>query len=191
MSASPSDLVEPGHAPESAEAGVAVKLDYKLYDIAGRLVEASGPGEALEVLLGVQPLPRALERALTGLRVGGRARVRLPAEEAFGRRDEEAIITVDRGELPLSTRLGDELEAEREDGSVVFMRVIGLSDEIAELDLNHPLASQQIELELCVAALRRPGAEELQQAKQALPAVSEAGSIPAWALVRGKRPPEA
>jgi FKBP-type peptidyl-prolyl cis-trans isomerase SlyD len=190
MSASPSDLAEPGRAPESAQAGVAVTLDYKLYDVAGHLVEASGPGETLEVLLGVQALPRALERAVTGLRVGGVARVRLPPEEAFGRRDEDAVITVDRDELPRDSRLGDELEAEREDGSVVFMRIIGLSDDMAELDLNHPLASQQIELELRVAALRRPSAEELREAEQALPAASDVANVPAWALVRSKRPPE-
>jgi FKBP-type peptidyl-prolyl cis-trans isomerase 2 len=189
MGASPSEAAEPRQAPQSAQAGVAVTLDYKLFDVAGHLVEAPGPAEALEVLLGIQPLPRALERAISGLRVGGVARVRLPAEEAFGRRDEDAIITVDRDELPKSTRVGDELEAEREDGSVVFMRVIGLSEEIAELDLNHPLASQQIELELSVVALRHPSAEELQEAQRASALAPEVANIPAWALVRAKRPP--
>ena len=79
--------------------------------------------------------------------MGARAKFRLPPEEAFGLRDEEAIIRVDRSELPAEAKLGQEFEAEREDGSTVFMRVVALDSEVAELDLNHPLASQSIELE--------------------------------------------
>ena len=72
---------------------------------------------------------------------------------------------MDRDELPLSTRLGDELEAEREDGSVVFMRVIGLSEEIAELDLNHPLAGKTLTFDVNILKVEKGDAPDVPESK--------------------------
>jgi FKBP-type peptidyl-prolyl cis-trans isomerase 2 len=177
--------------PRSVGPEVVVRLEYGLYDAEGELVEAPGPEEAMEFLFGVGQAPPELEQAIDGLRVGQRRRVELPAKHAFGARDEAALIEVDASELPAGASPGDEFEAEREDGEVVFLRVVELEEGVARLDANHPLAGQSVTLELTVLAIRAASSEELRAAELAL-AEAEAGEVPhvlASRLLRRERSP--
>jgi FKBP-type peptidyl-prolyl cis-trans isomerase 2 len=149
---------------------VLVRLEYALYDADGELVEAPGPDEAIELIVGIGLAPESIERAIDGLSLGHAARVELTPSQAFGPRDEDAVVVVERTELPDDTALGDELEAESPDGETVFLRVVGLDDEHARLDANHPLAGQRIALELRVIGLRAASALEVQAARAALEA---------------------
>jgi FKBP-type peptidyl-prolyl cis-trans isomerase SlyD len=156
---------------------VVVRLEYRLFDAEGELVEAPGPDEAMEFLFGAGQAPFALERAIDGLRVGQSRRVQLPPEEAFGRRDEEALISVEASELPPGAGPGDEFEAEREDGETVFLRVVEVEEGVARLDANHPLAGQTVTLELSVLETRAASSAELRAAAAAL-AEAEAQDTP-------------
>jgi FKBP-type peptidyl-prolyl cis-trans isomerase SlyD len=164
-------------APKSVGPEVVVRLQYGLYDAEGELVEAPGPEEALEFLFGVGQAPAELERAIDGLRIGQSRRVKLPARHGFGVRDEAALIEVDASELPVGASPGDEFEAERADGQVVFLRVVELAEGVARLDSNHPLAGQTVTLELTVLAIRAATSEELRAAELAL-AEADAGEVP-------------
>src|SRR5688500_6588118 len=97
--------------------GTVVAFGYEIYDAEGDLVEASPPNEPMMFLCGYGELSPPLERALEGLSVGQVRRVRLSPEEAFGPRDPSLIIEVARDELPADVEPGDELDADREDGS--------------------------------------------------------------------------
>ena len=172
---------------------VVVRVEYALHDAEGEVVEAPGPDEVIEFIFGAGQAPPAFERATDGLSLGESRRVALAPEEAFGPRDEEAIVVVERGELPPDAALGDELEAESEDGELVFLRVVDLDDEIARLDANHPLAGQSIGLTLKVVALRAATSQELARAASELEARSdEAPDVLVSSLIRRERstPPE-
>lgn len=147
---------------------VLVRLEYLLYDAEGALVEAPGRDEAIEFIFGMGQASAAIERAVDGLRVGDAGRVRLTPREAFGLRDEKAVIVVDRGELPPGAQLGDEFEAETEEGAPVYLRVIDLDAEVATLDANHPLAGQVVTLELRVLDARIATRAEIAQAEAEL-----------------------
>jgi len=147
---------------------VLVRLEYRLFDAEDALVEAPGPDESIEFIFGVGQAPPRIEQAVDGLRVGESRRVQLRPNEAFGPRDERALISVDRGELPEGAKLGDEFEAEAEDGEPVFLRVVELEDDVAHLDANHPLAGQSVSLELRVLATRIATSAELRAAEAAL-----------------------
>jgi FKBP-type peptidyl-prolyl cis-trans isomerase 2 len=175
--------------PTSLGPEVVVRLEYRLYDAEGELVEAPGPEEAMEFLFGVGQAPAALERAIEGLRVGQSRRVQLRPDDAFGRRDEAALIEVDATELPEGATPGDEFEAEREDGQLVFLRVVELEQGVATLDANHPLAGQTVTLELSVLALRAASSDQLRAAELALTEreVAEAPHVLASRLLRRSR----
>jgi len=160
--------------PRSVGPEVVVRLEYRLYDEEEELVEAPGPEEAVEFIFGVGQAPLALERAIDGLRVGQSRRVQLPPVQAFGPRDETALISVEASELPEGAAPGDEFEADREDGQTVFLRVVELEDGVAQLDANHPLAGQSITLELQVLELRTATAAELEAAQLALAEADDA-----------------
>ena len=73
---------------------VLVRLSYRLFDAEDALVEAPGPDEAIEFIFGVGQASASIERAVEGLRVGESRKVRLSLREAFGARDENAVIVV-------------------------------------------------------------------------------------------------
>jgi FKBP-type peptidyl-prolyl cis-trans isomerase 2 len=173
---------------------VVVRLEYKLFDAEGELVEAPGSDECIEFIFGVGQAPPAIERAVDGLRIQQSRKVQLKAAEAFGARDDDAMVVVERGELPEGAALGDEFEAESDDGKLVFLRVVEIDEEVARLDANHPLAGQTVVLELRVVALRVATSAELESAQAEL-AQRQAGDEPdvlASSLLRRDRftPPE-
>jgi FKBP-type peptidyl-prolyl cis-trans isomerase 2 len=158
----------PGTPNRQVGPEMVVRLEYQLFDAEGGLVEAPGPEEFIEFIYGVGQAPPAIEKAVDGLRLGESRRVQLKANEAFGPRDEEAMVVVERSELPEGAALGDEFEAEREDGELVFLRVVEIEEDVVRLDANHPLAGQRVTLELRVLALRVATSVELAEAEAEL-----------------------
>lgn len=154
-----------------------MQLEYRLFDAEGELVEAPGPEEPMEFIFGMGQAPAAIEQAIDGLGLGQSRRVQLSPEEAFGSRDEAALISVEASELPAGAGPGDEFEAEREDGETVFLRVVELEDGVATLDSNHPLAGQRVALELTVRKLRAASSDELREAELGL-AQADPANIP-------------
>ena len=168
-------LVVRGRPDAQAGPGTIVEVSYELYDAEGELVEASYPGAPLVFLFGYGQAVPALERALEGLCSGEARRVRLQPEDGFGPRDDAAIFEVSRDERPDGTGVRDVIEAETEEGSVpVPLRVLDMSDDMAVLDANHPLAGQVVDVDLVVDAVRFATSAELAEAEAAL---EESGGV--------------
>jgi FKBP-type peptidyl-prolyl cis-trans isomerase SlyD len=181
-----------GRAPAGAGSfqagpGTVVSLAYELFDAEGELVEASEENATVDVLLGYGDAAPVIEAALDGLGVGESREVLVEPDDAFGSRDPDALIYVDRAELPADVALGDELDAERENGGTVALKVVELSDETAVLDTNHPLSGQRVRLRLRVVAVRLASDEEILAASARLleegPPATEA-LLPAERLLR-------
>ncbi|MCB9609237.1 MAG: peptidylprolyl isomerase [Polyangiaceae bacterium] len=145
-----------------------VALGYRLFDAEGELVEASGEEDTFEVLFGLGQLSPELEQLLEGARVGQVRSIELDAARAFGRRDPDRVIEVDRTELPDDVQVGDELGAETEDGEPVVLRVLELESDFAVLDSNHPLADQSVRLELLIEDVWPATSEEIAEAEALL-----------------------
>jgi FKBP-type peptidyl-prolyl cis-trans isomerase SlyD len=141
-----------------------VAFGYRMRDAEGEIVESSEPDEAISFLWGYGQVAPPLEVALAGLATGQTKRIELRPEDAFGDRDEDALIHVDKDEFPSSIAVGEEYEAESESGELVSLRVLEVTEESVVLDTNHPLAGQRIELEITVLAVRLGSAEELAAA---------------------------
>ena len=170
-------------------------MRYELYDAEGELVERCPSDAPLVVLLGYGEAAPALERAIEGLSSGAERTVTLAPEEAFGARDPEAVIEVDRADFPADLEAGDELVADREDGGSVPLKVLEISDDVVVLDTNHPLSGQKVKLRLFVDDVRPASPDELSRAAERLtraemPAVQ--ALLPVERLLRrggGHRPP--
>jgi FKBP-type peptidyl-prolyl cis-trans isomerase SlyD len=171
--------------------GTVVALGYELFDAEGERVEGSEPGSPLVLLFGYGDTVPALERAIQGLGVGATREVSLEHQDAFGPRDPEAIIEVDRSDLPSDIEPGDELDAERSDGQgLVPLKVLEILEDVVVLDTNHPLAGQKIRLRVTVEAVRPATPEELAAATERLahPEASDPGPLlPAERLLRRGR----
>ncbi len=149
--------------------GTVVAIRYVLFDAEGEAVEQSAPDAPLVLLLGYGDAAPALEQALQGLSTGDEREITLQPEDAFGARDPKAIIEVDRADFPADLERGDELAADREDGTgVVTLKVLEILDDVVVLDTNHPLSGQRIKLQLFVESVRPATPEELSEAAERL-----------------------
>lgn len=186
-------------APGAYQAGpgTVTTVRYELFDAEGELVEQSPAAAPLVLLLGYGEAAPALEQALGGLSVGDEREIVLAPEDAFGARDPEAIIEVDRQDLPPDVERGDEFSADREDGGgAVSLKVLEILDDVVVLDTNHPLSGQRVKLKIFVEAVRPASAEELARATDRVAQAQEPPSealLPAERLLRrggGNRPRE-
>lgn len=154
-----------------------VVLDYTLFDEDDDIVDASDgeDGEPIVYVHGYGMLVPGLERALAGMEVGESKEVVLPPEEAFGERDEELVLEVDRSELPRpdSVEVGDEIVAESPDGEEAILRVIEVKPDAVVLDGNHPLAGQTLRYSVHVRDVRPATEEEIEQAAAELDELAE------------------
>jgi FKBP-type peptidyl-prolyl cis-trans isomerase SlyD len=165
--------------------GVWTRLRYRVFDAEGELVEGSG-GE-LGFVFGYGTLLPALEAALEGLSAGARRTVELSARDAYGERRPELEREIAREDFPADVTAGDRFELEREDGTEVVVRVLGVSEDGVVVDFNHPLAGQRIRFDIEVLEARAGTPEELEIAESALSSPGDGESealIPVTDLIR-------
>lgn len=107
-------------------------------------------GEPLEFTLGLDRMIPGFEKAVVGMAPGETKNVKIPAEEAYGERQEELIRDFPRTEFPPHIELeeGLVLSADAPDGRRVRFKVLSFSDELVTLDGNHPLAGEDLTFEI-------------------------------------------
>ena len=143
--------------------GYVVSLEYTL-TIDGEEIDSSIGGEPLEFLQGAGNIIPGLEKALYGMTVGQSKTVVVSPEEGYGEFDEEAMITVPRSEFPkeIPLELGLELEMNDEDGNPMSAFVAEIGKDEVTLDLNHPLAGDELHFDVKIVGLRPATDEELE-----------------------------
>lgn len=133
-----------------AQSGDTVRVHYtgKLED--GSVFDSSLKREPLEFQLGQGRVIAGFEKAVVGLAPGETKVVEIPADEGYGQRREEMVVSVNRQDLPpeISPKVGQQLQITQPDGSPVPVRVVEVSDEAIKLDANHPLAGKNLTFEL-------------------------------------------
>jgi peptidylprolyl isomerase len=130
-------------------AGSTVRVHYRGTLDDGSEFDSSAGREPLEFTLGAGEVIPGFDEAVTGLEVGSSATVTIPACEAYGERNDEAVQ-----EFPLEA-FGDQVpqqgwavELEAADGSRMAAIIAEVTDEMARLDFNHPLAGQDLTFEI-------------------------------------------
>lgn len=147
-----------------------VAVAYTLQDEAGTVVDARSAEEPMTFVQGHAQVLPGLESGLDGAVAGERRTLRLGPEEAFGERDEEALLEVDRHDFPggEGASVGDEVVATGEDGVELSFVVVDVSDETILIDRNHPLAGQTVTFEVEVLSVRPATDAELDAAHEEL-----------------------
>lgn len=165
--------------------GMWVRLKYQAFDEEDEPVEQMG--QEIEYVHGYGALLPELEGALDGQSAGARRSVRLSQKQAFGPRLPERIVDFDKSEFPPEVAAGDRFDAEGEDGHVLVLRVLEVLEDAVVVDMNHPLAGQDVRFELEVLGVRPASAEEIELAEAALQASGPADGtlISAERLLRG------
>jgi FKBP-type peptidyl-prolyl cis-trans isomerase SlyD len=130
------------------EAGKTVCLDYILSLGDGTLIDTT---EHWMYVHGETQMPPGLARGLEGLRIGDRARLELPPEEAFGVVDPAAFQEVPRDIVPpAALRVGLKAELPGPHGTLIPFQIHAIQESTVTIDLNHPLAGQHVIFEVWV-----------------------------------------
>ena len=104
----------------------------------------------MELIIGEEEFFPMVEEALIGMSPGETKTVLIPAVEAFGEYDAEAVFTVEKELLPddLTPEVGDELVLTGEDGEELEVTVAEISETAITFDANHPLAGEDLTYEI-------------------------------------------
>ncbi len=130
--------------------GDTVKVNYtgKLQD--GTVFDTSRDRHPLQFTLGKGQLIAGLEKAVMGMTAGEKKTVVIPVTEAYGPRQDSAVVEVERKNLPanVDAQIGQRLELTQEDDSTILVTVTGVSETSLTLDANHPLAGKDLTFEI-------------------------------------------
>ena len=138
-----------------AKSGDNVKVHYtgKLED--GTVFDSSVEREPLAFQLGAGQIIPGFEKAVEGMEPGEKTTAVIPADQAYGPRNEDAQVVVPRDQLPpnIEPKVGQQLQVQQQNGQAVPVRVVQVDESQVTLDGNHPLAGKDLSFEIELVAV--------------------------------------
>lgn len=133
-----------------AKSGDTVSVHYTGTLADGTMFDSSLQRDPLVFTLGTGQVIAGFDEAVTGMEPGEVKTTTIPANEAYGDRDDELIFAVDRSQLPaeLSPSVGEQYQMRQGDGQVQVVTVMDVTPQQVVFDANHPLAGQDLTFEL-------------------------------------------
>lgn len=129
-----------------AKIGDNVKVHYtgRLED--GSIFDSSLNSEPLQFTVGSNMVIPGFDNAVIGMALGESKTIHIPMDEAYGPYLSELVQEVSRNDIPpdVDLQVGQRLQAQREDGQLVVITVIEISESTIKLDANHPLAGKDL-----------------------------------------------
>lgn len=144
-----------------------VSLTYDLYvnqeDGTEALQESATEEQPLTFLYGAGQMLPKFEENLASLSTGDSYDFRLAAEEAYGSYDEEAVATLPKEmfngtEVP---EVGSILPLQDNNGNRFQGQVVSVAEDSVIVDLNHPMAGQELHFKGNILNVRPATPEEL------------------------------
>jgi peptidylprolyl isomerase len=138
-----------------AKVGDKVSVHYtgKLHD--GTVFDSSNGCEPLEFEIGASAVIPGFEYAIVGMEPGESKTAKVPAQRAYGERENAKVVEVERAQLPpdLNLRVGQRLKLTDQQENTTYVTVTEMSDALVKLDANHPLAGQDLLFDIELVAI--------------------------------------
>ncbi|MBI4698608.1 MAG: FKBP-type peptidyl-prolyl cis-trans isomerase [Nitrospirae bacterium] len=133
-----------------AKNGDKIKVHYTLKLDGGDVVESSVGTEPLEFTIGKGEMIRGFESGVTGMRVGEKKTITVPAAEAYGERNEKKVFEYNREMAPpeFEPQIGQKVRMHRPDGKEFIVTVMGVNEKSFIMDANHPLSGKDLTFDL-------------------------------------------
>jgi len=144
-----------------------VSLTYDLYvkqdDGTEGLVESATEEQPLTFLYGAGQMLPKFEENLSPLSTGDAYEFRLLAEDAYGQYDDEAVASLPKEmfqgtEIP---EIGSVLPLQDNNGNHFQGQVVSVAEDSVIVDLNHPMAGQELHFKGMIVNVRPATPEEL------------------------------
>ena len=135
---------------QEVKKGDTIKVHYhgKLTD--GTTFDSSEGRTPLEFEVGSGMVIPGFDEGVTGMKVGDKKTVHIPAEEAYGAKQEDMFMEFPMNRFPedMKPEVGMTLNMSNGSGEQFPVIVAEIGDEIVILDANHPLAGQDLIFDL-------------------------------------------
>ena len=107
-------------------------------------------GEGLQFTIDDGQLLKGFNNAVKDLQIGEKTKVDIKAAEAYGEYVSEAVIKVQKTEFPASLKyeLNGFIQGQDQEGRPVQGQVVKINEESVDLDMNHPLAGEDLSFEI-------------------------------------------
>lgn len=134
-----------------AEKGAKVKVHYRGSLNDGTEFDNSyGRGEPIGFQVGAGQMIRGFDNAIVGMTVGEKKTITLTKDEAYGDVVEEAHTEINRTAFPDHIALTEGLPVPltTPEGKSLMGRITQLNEDSVTVDLNHPLAGQDLKFDI-------------------------------------------
>ena len=153
-----------------SEVNNVITVDYKLFkDTAeGEMIESTEGKQPLVFLSGVGQMIPEFEANVVNLKVGETFSFGIKAENAYGVKSDDAIIELPQdmfmqdGKLVEQVVVGNILPLEDQNGHVHPAKVVSINETTVTMDVNHPLAGQDLHFTGSVVEVREATQDEVQ-----------------------------
>lgn len=126
--------------------GDTVKVHYhgKLTD--GTTFDSSEGRQPLEFEVGSGRVIKGFDEGVKGMSIGEKKTISIPADDAYGPKQEEMIIPFERKNFPpdIEPEVGMTLNMHSEDGNELPVVIAAITNDKIVLDANHPLAGKDL-----------------------------------------------
>ncbi len=140
-----------------------VEIEYTLTDPKGEVIDTSKGRGPMTYMQGVGNLIPGLESQLEGRSAGESLVAIVPADKAYGEKDDELVQKVSRGAFKGvdDIKPGMQFQANSPDGHARVVTVVAVTDQEVTVDANHPLAGMELKFDVKVISVRDATEEEL------------------------------
>jgi FKBP-type peptidyl-prolyl cis-trans isomerase 2 len=131
---------------QQAKSGDTVKVHYNGRLTDGTTFDSSAGRDPLEFKVGNGDVIKGFDDGVTGMSVGEKKTVHIPADEAYGQKDDDRIVEFPRTNFPaeMEPEVGMQLNMTNGSGQVIPVVIVEVGDEVVTLDANHPLAGEDL-----------------------------------------------
>lgn len=130
--------------------GDTVKVHYHGTLDDGTVFDSSHERDPLSFTIGQGQIIPGFENAVQGMQTGESKKVSIPPDEAYGHRDDQNMLQVNRADIPeeINPEKGMVLQVKTEEDQSRHVTVAEITEETVTLDGNHPLAGENLNFEI-------------------------------------------
>ncbi len=141
-----------------AQNGDKVRVHYTGTLDSGEVFDSSYEREPLEFIIGEGKLIPGFEKAVEGMEVGEKKKIKIPYQEAYGEKRDELLLEVPKTDLPegLDPQVGMQFQLNTPTGGTIIAELTEVKDDTVILDANHPLSGKDLNFEIELVEIVSP-----------------------------------